>query len=113
MDNYLFGDSKKVKAFIVILVLVLTPIILKQISISNLEKAPTLCFYKNITGKECWGCGTSRAVVSIMNFDFRQAYDFNKRIVIVFPLLVFLWFKLLIANIKILIRDKQATKVLS
>eukprot|EP00831_Metopus_contortus_P062097 TRINITY_DN54060_c0_g1_i2.p1 TRINITY_DN54060_c0_g1~~TRINITY_DN54060_c0_g1_i2.p1 ORF type:complete len:109 (-),score=27.57 TRINITY_DN54060_c0_g1_i2:107-433(-) len=66
----------------------------------------------NITGRDCWGCGTSRAVISLLNFDFKQAYDFNKRIVVVFPLLVYLWFKWIFMNIKILLMKKNSTTCL-
>lgn len=86
-----------------IVLLLLLPIVLRFITISNLEKAPTVCIYKNITGKDCWGCGTSRALISMLNFDFRQAYQFNKRIIIVFPLLVFLWVKVIVKNVRILL----------
>jgi len=47
-----------------------------------------ICIYKNITGNECWGCGTTRAVSCIMHFDFSRAYHYNKLIVITFPLMV-------------------------
>lgn len=97
-------NFKKIKNLLVVILLILLPIILRFISLSDLEKAPTICIYKNMTGKDCWGCGTSRALVSILNFDFKQAYQFNKRIVIVFPLLVFLWVKVIVKNIKILFR---------
>lgn len=105
-------NLKKNKALIVIVLLLLLPIVLRFITISNLEKAPTVCIYKNITGKDCWGCGTSRALISILNFDFKQAYQFNKRIIIVFPLLVFLWVKVIVKNVRILYRKDIAVPVI-
>lgn len=102
MADSLLGDSKKVRALIIIFVLIIIPIALRQITLTQLENAPTLCIYKNITGRDCWGCGTSRAIVSILNFEFKQAYEFNKGILVVFPLLVYLWFKRLIINIKVI-----------
>ena len=45
-----------------------------------------LCIFKNITGKECWNCGMTRAFLSIIQFNFKQAYEFNKNVIIVFPL---------------------------
>ncbi len=109
MVGYWFEDFKKIKALLIIIILLIIPFILRQISLGDLEKAPTICIYKNITGRDCWGCGTSRAVISLLNFDFKQAYDFNKRIVIVFPLLVYLWFKWIFMNIKILLMKKNST----
>jgi len=47
-----------------------------------------ICLSRIILDKECIGCGTTRAVWSVLRFRFRDAYEFNKLIVITFPLLV-------------------------
>lgn len=109
MADCWYGNSKRVKALIIIIILIVSPIILRYITLNDLEKAPTLCVWKNITGKDCWGCGTSRAIVSVLHLDFKQAYNFNKRIVIVFPILVYLWFKWMYQNIRILLGKKKST----
>lgn len=113
MADHWFADSKKIKALLIIIILVMIPLVLKFITLNDLEKAPTICVFKNITGRDCWGCGTSRAVVSMLNLEFKQAYEFNKRIVIVFPLLVYLWIKSIYHNIKILLKKKPITTDLS
>ncbi len=95
-----YEDSRKIKALGIIILLLIIPLILSQITLKHLAQAPSLCVYKNLTGKDCWGCGTSRALVSIMHLNFTQAYDYNKRIIIVFPLLVYLWLKYLLRYIK-------------
>lgn len=109
MVKHWFAGFKKLKALLIIIILVFIPFILKQITLNDLENAPTICIYKNMTGRDCWGCGTSRAIISVLNLDFKQAYEFNKRIVIVFPLLVYLWGKWIYQNLMILLRKKATT----
>lgn len=58
------------------------------------EKDDTICMFKNLTGLECPGCGMTRALISIIHFDFVIAYGYNKLVVVVAPLLLFLWLKM-------------------
>lgn len=53
----------------------------------------SLCIWKFLTGHECIGCGTTRALCAIMHGNFLQAYEYNHLIVITAPLLLFLWLK--------------------
>jgi hypothetical protein len=46
-----------------------------------------ICLYRIVLHKNCWGCGTTRAIWSILHFNFNQAFEYNPRIVIIFPLL--------------------------
>lgn len=47
-----------------------------------------ICLIKIITGKECWNCGMTRAFLYILHFDFYEAYEFNHKVLIVFPLTI-------------------------
>ncbi len=53
-----------------------------------------LCIHKRLFGVECPGCGMTRAVMHLHHFDFEKAIDFNRAVLIVYPILGFLWFKL-------------------
>ena len=55
----------------------------------------TLCLWKNLTGHDCLGCGITRAFHALFHFHFREAFEYNNLIVIVAPLMLFLWFKLI------------------
>jgi len=46
-----------------------------------------ICLYRIIFGKKCIGCGTIRAVWSILHFNVSEAYEYNKMIIVTFPLL--------------------------
>ncbi|MBI5215724.1 MAG: DUF2752 domain-containing protein [Ignavibacteriae bacterium] len=54
-----------------------------------LQTLPTVCVFKNLFGVECFGCGVTRAISSVLHGEFQQAWLFNKFIVTIFPLLVF------------------------
>ena len=53
----------------------------------------TLCLFHNLTGRDCWGCGMTRAMASVAYLDFEAAWDYNRAVVVVAPLLVWLWGK--------------------
>ena len=47
-----------------------------------------ICLFRIFLNKHCLGCGTTRAVWSVLHFQFIEAYEYNKMIIITFPLLV-------------------------
>jgi hypothetical protein len=48
---------------------------------------PSLCIFKAVFGQNCLGCGTTRALWSILRLDISAALEYNKLILITFPLL--------------------------
>ncbi|HUG14621.1 MAG TPA: DUF2752 domain-containing protein [Thermomicrobiales bacterium] len=60
-----------------------------------IESGPRLCLSRLILRRGCPGCGTTRAVSCVMHGDLRSAYDYNPRIVVIFPLLAWLWLRAL------------------
>ena len=56
-----------------------------------LETGRSLCVFKAITGKECYNCGMTRAFLSIIHLNFEQAYNYNWRVVFVFPCTVLVY----------------------
>ena len=71
---------------------------------------PSICIFKAITGHECWGCGMTRAFYALFHMQFFKAYEINPRIVIVAPLLVYIWITTLS---KSLIKLKTMTEKIS
>lgn len=69
------------------------PVVLWFVPIDTGNSSSTICIFKNITNKECYGCGMTRAVLSMLHCKFSQAYHFNKLIIVVFPAIVYLWVK--------------------
>ena len=60
----------------------------------------TICVFKLITGYECPGCGMTRAFSELFQFHFKEALELNPRIVIVAPLLIYIWISTLVREIK-------------
>jgi hypothetical protein len=73
--------------------LLLLPVILYAVPLEWLKDQHSICLFKYFTGKECYGCGMTRAVLSVIHFQFENALKYNKLILIVFPLLVYIWGK--------------------
>ena len=76
-------------------VLLLLPLALIAIPTAWLERSPSVCLFRRVTGRPCPGCGMTRAVSSVMHGRLREGYRYNKRVVIVAPLLALNWFRAL------------------
>jgi hypothetical protein len=88
--------NKKLLLKIKITGILLIPVVFFIIPIQWLEKQHSVCLFKLITGRECYGCGMTRAVLSALHFNFSNAFKYNNLIVIVLPLLIFIWVDLLL-----------------
>lgn len=73
--------------------LLLLPLALLAIPTAWFERSPTICVIRRVTGRPCPGCGMTRAVSSMMHGHFREGYRYNKRVVIVLPLLALVWLR--------------------
>jgi hypothetical protein len=69
------------------------PVVLYLIPVAWFTGPHTICLFKNIFGHECFGCGITRAIISALHFDFTTAFSYNKLVVVVLPLLVYVWIK--------------------
>jgi len=76
--------------------LCIIPFALYFVPLNYLKKQNTICLFKNLFDFECWGCGITKAVISTVQFQFADAFTYNKLVVVVFPLLFYLWWKELI-----------------
>jgi hypothetical protein len=82
------------------IVILIMPILLYFIPVEWLNKQATICLFKNILGIECYGCGITRAIISGVQLNLRSAFQYNQMIVIVLPLLTYIWIRTLISFIK-------------
>ena len=53
-----------------------------------LEHGPSLCLVKMFFGRECLGCGMTRALSALMHGDVGAAMSFNRGSIAVLPLFV-------------------------
>ena len=69
------------------------PILLLIIPTSFFENGHSICLFKYFFDIECPGCGMTRALSCFFHFDFIKGIDYNKQIIIIFPLLSYLYIK--------------------
>jgi len=85
----------------------LLPFLLYMVSLDNLEGKHSICLIKNLFGVECYGCGITKAVIASVQLDFVRAFNYNKLIIIVMPLIVYLSVKEILKSIKILRMNRK------
>lgn len=72
------------------------PIVLLILPADHFDHGEVMCPSKRFLDFECLGCGLTRAVQHLIHFEFQTAWDYNKLVVIVFPLIVLYWFHLIL-----------------
>lgn len=73
--------------------LLLIPLVLLVLPADFFDTGRASCLSVIIFGKTCYGCGITRAVHHLIHLEFSEAYNFNKLVVIVFPLISYLYLK--------------------
>lgn len=53
------------------------------------------CLISLTSGKPCWGCGITHAIVALLHGDFSLAWDYNPRSFVLVPLLVWVYLRFL------------------
>lgn len=96
--------ATKLRVICKLLLLVLLPLLLYHIPTEGIFSGDSVCLVKNIFGVECWGCGITRAFFSVLYCDFAAAWEYNRLICIVFPMLLLLWVRELCRSVCILRR---------
>ena len=88
--------SSKIKVLVFLGFNLMLLILLYNISISS-EILDNICLIKHFTGKNCWNCGMTRAFLSVLHLDFYSAYQFNHKVLVVFPFTIgiylYSWYK--------------------
>jgi hypothetical protein len=71
----------------------LVPLLIFQINYYSANEHFTFCLFKNITGRDCYGCGVLRGLSACLHLDFPAAYRLNHLNLLTIPLLTFLYGK--------------------
>jgi len=72
--------------FKIFVIYIVIPVVLFFIPVSLLDSLPSVCLFRNLT--------------SVLHLRFDDAFGYNKLIVLVFPLSLFLFIRSLLKNIK-------------
>ena len=60
--------------------------------IDGFSSSQSFCISHLLFNLDCWGCGSGRAAVELLNGNFKNALNLNFSIII-FPLIIYIWFK--------------------
>ena len=93
-------DLYNIKKRLLLILYFIAPVVLFYIPLDWLNKQHTICLVKNIFGVNCFGCGITRAVISGIQLDFDKSFEYNKMVIIVLPLLIYVWCSKLINLIR-------------
>jgi len=74
-------------------ILIIAPLLLILIPTILFENGHSICLFKKLFNIECLGCGMTRALSCLFHFQIKKSYEFNKLIIIVFPLLSYIYIK--------------------
>lgn len=69
------------------------PVLLYCIPLERVLHGHSVCLFRNLLGTECYGCGMTRALFSLLHLDFVAAWGYNRLVVIAAPLLLYLYLK--------------------
>ena len=81
---------------------IVLPAMLYFIPVEWLNQQHSICLFKNLFDIECYGCGITKAVIASIQLDFVRAFNYNKLIIIVMPLMIYLWVKEIVKSVKTL-----------
>ncbi|MDR1839187.1 MAG: DUF2752 domain-containing protein [Treponema sp.] len=85
LDKIRALESKK--SIIKLLTVLLILFVFYNIPKEYLGDTYPVCLYRIAFKQECFGCGTTRAVWSVLHLRIKDAIEYNKLIIVSFPLL--------------------------
>ena len=77
---------------------ILLPTIFAFIPTSWFEARHPVCLIRNVFGVPCPGCGMTRAISCVLHADFKKAFQYNRLVVVVFPLLCYTWLNVVVVE---------------
>ena len=90
-----------------LLLLLILPVVLYTIPTEGIYNGDSICIYTRIFGVECWGCGITRAIFSALYLRFAEAWEYNRFVVVVMPILIFEWLRAVIKYSKHILNEAK------
>ena len=85
------SKQRSIFSKIYLVFLIVLPIPFFILPANYFDTGESLCMSKILLDRECFGCGITRAIQHAIHFDFISAWRFNKLVILVVPVLLFLW----------------------
>jgi Protein of unknown function (DUF2752) len=95
-------NYKRIFAIAKIILGIAIPLILLILPSDYFDSGSSKCLSVMLFDAECYGCGTTRAIMHLLHGDFMEAFYYNMASFIVLPLLIFLGIKNITENVKLL-----------
>jgi hypothetical protein len=92
---------------------ILLPLAFIVVPTSWIESRRSICLIRILFGVPCPGCGMTRAISCVFHGHFKRAFQYNKLIVIVFPLLCHIWLQGVTTEYKKLHHEAQGERGIS
>jgi hypothetical protein len=74
-----------------IILLLLLPVLIRSINYHATGDHFSFCLFKNITGRECYGCGLLRGISAAMHLDLRMMIRLNRLNPVTIPLIGYIY----------------------
>ena len=72
---------------------IIAPFVLLLLPSDFFDNGSSICLSKTLAGIECYACGLTRATMHFIHFEFQKAWEYNKLVFVVVPMLFPLWLK--------------------
>jgi hypothetical protein len=82
------------KKYVLLFIWLAIPFVLIVLPKEFFDEGQTICLFTLATGKNCLGCGMTKAIMRCIHFDFYAAFHKNPFSLIIFPLFVFVYVKI-------------------
>ena len=76
--------------------LILFPFVLLVLPANFFDTGKSICLSQLLAGKECFGCGITRAIMHLIHLEFEEAFAYNMLSFIVLPVLGIIWIQRII-----------------
>jgi len=77
--------------FLKLAVYIIVPLVLILLPANYFDEGSNKCLSIILLDMECLGCGMTRACMHFIHLNFTEAISYNFLVVIVFPMLAFIW----------------------
>ena len=89
--------EKKLFKILLFITLLLIPVILFILPSNFFDHGESVCISMMLFDVKCYGCGMTRAVMHFIHFNFTEAMTYNKLVILVLPLLILGWLKIVLS----------------
>ncbi len=73
----------------------LSPLMLSVFPLRFILSGYSICLWKNLFHIECIGCGITKSILLVLHLEFSKAFQYNKLVVIILPIIFFIWTKII------------------